>query len=151
MPRPSALPGVAMVFAVLWGHSIGYYCGHRWMHTRRMYWAHRFHHRFNVVVVPVTANAVSVAEYALAYMAPSACLTEKRPRGSAPARLPPVAPNCRFWLVRVGSGSHLGPWLAFAGTLGPGWRSTLWRSDRAAHSHMRGPRAGIGLGQSCGL
>jgi len=66
----SSLGRVAMVFAVLWGHSIGYYCGHRWMHTRRMYWAHRFHHRFNVVVVPVTANAVSVAEYALAYMAP---------------------------------------------------------------------------------
>ena len=34
------------------------------MHTRRMYWAHRFHHRFNSVVVPVTANAVSIAEYA---------------------------------------------------------------------------------------
>ena len=39
----------------------GYYCAHRWMHTRRMYWAHRFHHRFNSVVVPVTANAVTVA------------------------------------------------------------------------------------------
>ena len=36
------------------------------MHTRRMYWAHRFHHRFNSVVVPVTANAVSIAEYAIA-------------------------------------------------------------------------------------
>ena len=35
-----------------------------------MYWAHRFHHRFNVFVVPVTANAVSVAEYAIAYMLP---------------------------------------------------------------------------------
>ena len=35
-----------------------------------MYWAHRFHHKFNVVVVPVTANAVSLAEYAIAYMAP---------------------------------------------------------------------------------
>lgn len=59
-----------MVLAVLAGHAIGYYCGHRWMHTRRMYWAHRFHHRFNVIVVPVTANAVSLAEYAIAYMAP---------------------------------------------------------------------------------
>ena len=66
----TALGRVAMVLAILVGHSIGYYCAHRWMHTRRMYWAHRFHHRFNVYVVPVTANAVSLAEYALAYMLP---------------------------------------------------------------------------------
>lgn len=53
------------------------------MHTRRMYWAHRFHHRFNSVVVPVTANAVSLAEYAIAYMLPfiagSAILRPDRP------------------------------------------------------------------------
>ena len=55
-----------MTLAILVGHSVGYYCAHRWMHTRKMYWAHRFHHRFNVFVVPVTANAVSLAEYALA-------------------------------------------------------------------------------------
>merc|ERR1719235_3013580 len=61
---------VAMIGAVLLGHAIGYYSAHRWMHTRRMYWAHRFHHRFNCIVVPVTANAVSLAEYALAYMLP---------------------------------------------------------------------------------
>eukprot|EP00322_Chrysochromulina_rotalis_P004963 CAMPEP_0115850210 /NCGR_PEP_ID=MMETSP0287-20121206/11845_1 /TAXON_ID=412157 /ORGANISM="Chrysochromulina rotalis, Strain UIO044" /LENGTH=274 /DNA_ID=CAMNT_0003304197 /DNA_START=17 /DNA_END=841 /DNA_ORIENTATION=+ len=61
---------VAMVCAILLGHAIGYYCAHRWMHTRAMYWAHRFHHRFNTVVVPVTANAVSLAEYSIAYMAP---------------------------------------------------------------------------------
>jgi len=66
----SAVGRVAMVFAIILGHSIGYYCAHRWMHTRPMYWAHRFHHRFNVFVVPVTANAVSVAEYAIAYMLP---------------------------------------------------------------------------------
>ena len=59
-----------MVLAIIVGHSIGYYCAHRWMHTRSMYWAHRFHHRFNVYVVPVTANAVSPAEYAIAYMLP---------------------------------------------------------------------------------
>merc|ERR1719305_2285002 len=71
MSEPFTAPGrVAMVLAILVGHSIGYYCAHRWMHTRRMYWAHRFHHRFNVYVVPVTANAVSLAEYAIAYMAP---------------------------------------------------------------------------------
>ncbi|GMH52268.1 hypothetical protein TL16_g01195 [Triparma laevis f. inornata] len=61
---------VVMVFAIIVGHSIGYYCVHRWMHTKAMYWAHRFHHRFNSIVCPVTANAVSLAEYALAYMLP---------------------------------------------------------------------------------
>ena len=55
----TAVGRVAMVGAILVGHSVGYYSAHRWMHTRRMYWAHRFHHRFNTHVVPVTANAVS--------------------------------------------------------------------------------------------
>ena len=64
-------PGrLAMVLAIVVGHSIGYYCAHRAMHTRSMYWAHRFHHRFNVFVVPVTANAVSFAEFTIAYMLP---------------------------------------------------------------------------------
>ena len=35
-----------------------------------MYWAHRFHHRFNAHVAPSTANAVSLAEYSIAYMLP---------------------------------------------------------------------------------
>ena len=55
MSQPfTPLGRAAMVLAVIWGHSIGYYCSHRWMHTKRMYWAHKFHHKFNVVVVPVT-------------------------------------------------------------------------------------------------
>ena len=58
------------VGAILIGHAIGYYCAHRWMHTQDVL-AHRFHHRFNSIVVPVTANAVSLAEYAIAYMAHS--------------------------------------------------------------------------------
>ena len=66
----TALGRVVMILAILVGHSVGYYCAHRGMHTRKMYWAHRFHHRFNVFVVPVTANAVSFAEYVLAYMLP---------------------------------------------------------------------------------
>lgn len=71
MSQPfTPLGRACMVLAIVWGHSVGYYCAHRWMHTRRMYWAHRFHHRFNSFVVPVTANAVSIAEYAIAYMAP---------------------------------------------------------------------------------
>jgi len=69
-PPFTAAGRVAMVLGILAGHAVGYYAAHRWMHTKRMYWAHRFHHRFNTYVVPVTANAVSVAEYSIAYMAP---------------------------------------------------------------------------------
>ena len=69
-PPLSMLGRVLMTGAILLGHGLGYYAAHRWMHTRRMYWAHKFHHKFNLIVVPVTANAVSLAEYAIAYMAP---------------------------------------------------------------------------------
>ena len=69
-PPLSGWGRVGMVTAILVGHAIGYYLAHRWMHTKQMYWAHRFHHRFNMHVAPVTANAVSLAEYAVAYMAP---------------------------------------------------------------------------------
>jgi sterol desaturase/sphingolipid hydroxylase (fatty acid hydroxylase superfamily) len=66
----SAAGRVMMTAGIIGGHSVGYYCAHRWMHTRPMYWAHKFHHQFNVVVVPVSANAVSLAEYIIAYMLP---------------------------------------------------------------------------------
>jgi sterol desaturase/sphingolipid hydroxylase (fatty acid hydroxylase superfamily) len=69
-PPLSAMGRVAMVGGILLGHSIGYYLAHRWMHTRKMYWAHRFHHKFNQFVSPTTANAVSLAEYTIAYMLP---------------------------------------------------------------------------------
>ena len=45
------------------------------MHTRSLWWTHRFHHRFNDLVCPVTANAVSVWEYGGAYMLPFFVLT----------------------------------------------------------------------------
>ena len=48
-----------------------YYVMHMAMHaTPKLYWMHRFHHKFNVVVLPSSASAVSVAEFLLAYMAP---------------------------------------------------------------------------------
>lgn len=51
--------------------SVGYYLAHRALHTRRLYWAHRFHHRFgHGTTVPVSANAVGVVEYGLAYLLP---------------------------------------------------------------------------------
>lgn len=69
-PLSTTLGQVAMVGAILLGHAVGYYMGHRAMHTRRLYWAHKFHHKFNRHVSPVVANAVSLAEYSIAYMLP---------------------------------------------------------------------------------
>jgi sterol desaturase/sphingolipid hydroxylase (fatty acid hydroxylase superfamily) len=51
-------------------HSVGYYAAHRLMHTKAMYWAHSFHHKFNAHVVPTSASAVSLTEYGIAYMLP---------------------------------------------------------------------------------
>ncbi|CAD7923939.1 unnamed protein product [Amoebophrya sp. A120] len=58
------------MLGVLLIQSIGYYLAHVLMHTRRFYWMHRFHHKFNNTVTPMVANAVSWAEYAVAYMLP---------------------------------------------------------------------------------
>jgi len=69
-PALPPMAQLAKVGTILLGHAVGYYAAHRWMHTRKMYWAHRFHHRFNVNVSPVVANAVSLAEYFIAYMLP---------------------------------------------------------------------------------
>jgi len=48
-----------------------YYLVHRAFHEiSSLYWMHRFHHKFNVVVLPSSANAVSPMEYIFAYMLP---------------------------------------------------------------------------------
>ena len=69
-PKLDAEGQVKAFFGVLFVHSIGYYLGHRSMHTRALYWAHKFHHRFNDYVTPTAANAVSLTEYGVAYMMP---------------------------------------------------------------------------------
>lgn len=38
--------------------------------VKGLYWAHSFHHRFNEVVLPSTAMAVTVTEFTTAYLAP---------------------------------------------------------------------------------
>ena len=50
--------------------NIWYYCAHWLMHRRSFYWMHRFHHKFNAIVLPSSASAVSIPEFLLAYMAP---------------------------------------------------------------------------------
>ncbi|KAL3791842.1 hypothetical protein ACHAW5_002893 [Stephanodiscus triporus] len=47
-----------------------FYVFHYLMHTRRLYWMHRFHHKFNTIVLPSSASAVSTAEFTIAYMFP---------------------------------------------------------------------------------
>lgn len=55
---------------VLVVHTIGYYFTHRAMHTKALWWAHRFHHRFNRYICPIAASAVTQTEYLFAYMVP---------------------------------------------------------------------------------
>ena len=60
MSDPFSTAGrVAMTGAIVLGHAVGYYLAHRWMHTRAMYWAHRFHHRFNTCARPPTERATA--------------------------------------------------------------------------------------------
>lgn len=47
-----------------------YYSAHYLMHTRHLYWMHRFHHKFNAIVLPSSASAVSAPEFVFAYMSP---------------------------------------------------------------------------------
>ena len=59
------------VVALLAAQSAGYYVAHVLMHTKRLYRStHAFHHRYDAVVVPMAANAVTVYEYAMAYLLP---------------------------------------------------------------------------------
>merc|ERR1711907_861345 len=59
------------VFSILMVHAICFYSAHKAFHTYpSLYKHHRFHHRFNVHVPPMTANAVSSVEYITAYILP---------------------------------------------------------------------------------
>merc|ERR1712188_305043 len=43
---------------------------HRAMHTKALWWAHRYHHRFNKFICPIAASAVTQVEYVFAYLIP---------------------------------------------------------------------------------
>lgn len=59
------------VFSITLFHSFGFYAAHRAFHTYpNLYKHHRFHHRFNLHVPPMAANAVSSLEYVFAYIVP---------------------------------------------------------------------------------
>jgi len=55
---------------ILLFHSFWYHYAHKAMHSRQLFWMHRFHHKFSTIVVPSTANAVTIYEYIFAYVAP---------------------------------------------------------------------------------
>jgi len=61
---------ISSVIAFLLIENSWYYCAHWVMHTSAFYWMHRFHHKFNTIVLPSSASAVSVPEFLIAYMAP---------------------------------------------------------------------------------
>jgi sterol desaturase/sphingolipid hydroxylase (fatty acid hydroxylase superfamily) len=61
----SAIVMITIIEAVL------YYAVHKAFHeVKGLYWMHSYHHKFNTIVVPSSAHAVSVGEYTLAYMMP---------------------------------------------------------------------------------
>jgi sterol desaturase/sphingolipid hydroxylase (fatty acid hydroxylase superfamily) len=65
------LSRVASISTILVVHSLLFYTMHRAFHTHpSLYCHHRFHHRFNVNVPPMAANAVSAVEYVMAYILP---------------------------------------------------------------------------------
>ncbi len=62
---------IACVATILFVQSFCFYIAHRLFHTYpSLYRHHRFHHRFNVHVPPMAANAVSPVEYVFAYIVP---------------------------------------------------------------------------------
>lgn len=58
------------IFSILLIQSIGYYLMHMIMHTKKFYWMHKFHHNYSSIVIPTSANAVTIYEYMFAYMLP---------------------------------------------------------------------------------
>ena len=64
---------VLQILANLSIHSICYYEVHKTFHSCPGYYKyHKFHHRFNTHVTPVSANAVGIGEYIFAYILPFA-------------------------------------------------------------------------------
>lgn len=62
---------VQSIFGIVLVEGILFYLVHKAFHeVKCLYWMHRYHHRFNTIVLPSSANAVSIAEYVFAYMIP---------------------------------------------------------------------------------
>jgi sterol desaturase/sphingolipid hydroxylase (fatty acid hydroxylase superfamily) len=65
--------GHIVAFIVL--QNFAYYVVHMAMHaTPYLYWMHKYHHRYNTYITPSAANAVTPAEFLLAYVIPPALI-----------------------------------------------------------------------------
>lgn len=65
------LEQVQSVFGILVIEGVLYTLVHKAFHeNRNLYWMHSFHHKFNDIILPSTACAVSVFEFSFAYMLP---------------------------------------------------------------------------------
>ena len=63
--EPCSLSMIAIYsLCVMAIHSVGYYATHRAMHTKALWWAHRYHHKFNKFICPISASAVTQVECA---------------------------------------------------------------------------------------
>lgn len=58
------------IVSILFFQGILYHLIHKLMHTPLFYKIHKFHHKFNKYVIPMSANAVSIYEFLLAYLIP---------------------------------------------------------------------------------
>jgi sterol desaturase/sphingolipid hydroxylase (fatty acid hydroxylase superfamily) len=73
-PKYTGLSFLMQVLFICVAHSLQYYYIHKAFHESPVLYRtfHRFHHRFNTHVPPSAANAVTMGEYALAYVMPFA-------------------------------------------------------------------------------
>ena len=64
---------VSKLALILASQNLGYFISHRAFHmTPKLYRFHKFHHRFDRVLIPSLGNAVSPTEFIVAYMLPFA-------------------------------------------------------------------------------
>jgi sterol desaturase/sphingolipid hydroxylase (fatty acid hydroxylase superfamily) len=56
-------------FLMVLFQNIGYYLAHFHMHNG-LYWIHKFHHKYNDIVIPSSAFSVSIYEFLYAYILP---------------------------------------------------------------------------------
>lgn len=55
---------IQSIFGIVLIEGVLFYLVHKAFHEiKGLYWMHRYHHRFNTIVLPSSANAVSIAEY----------------------------------------------------------------------------------------
>jgi sterol desaturase/sphingolipid hydroxylase (fatty acid hydroxylase superfamily) len=72
----SLFASLVRVLGVIFIHEVLYYEAHKTMHSSSgWYRFHKFHHQFRQYIPPVSANAVTVVEYLMAYVIPFALAT----------------------------------------------------------------------------